>query len=352
MSSRFNQAYRVDSTTVVTAAFWNRVFRDLDTRIVGIEEKKASFEEVEKALIEVGLNRVNEVLQPAAERIFRVADLGFLIASSDEEVAYTEGQASSLLIREGDQRALFRPSPFIALTRRSTADDYVIGRTLAYDPVSGVLQFIVETVVGSGGPFDDWDAAALAGSVMAMIASLDEAREARQEVAEKATQVAGHRNDAVAAKDEAVLAKTGAENALASLMEVYRGPLASPPPDGELGHFYFDTTLQQARVYSASGWVPLFTLAIGGIRQGYVEAEASQTVFSVDGEFSFLNVWKNGSLLTPGVDYTTASPNFTLASPASGGDVIAYLGYYAADDTEFYSKSTADSLFGMDGGSY
>lgn len=351
MSSRF-EAYRADGTTTVDVAFWNRIFRDIDTRIVAIEEKKASFEQVEKTLIDVGLVRVNEVLQPAAERIFRVTELGFLIASSDEEVAFTEGQSASILIREGEQRTLFKPSAFIALTRRSVADDYVIGRTTSYDPVSGVLQFHVELVEGTGGPFDDWDIAALAGSVMAMVAALDEVRDARQEIATKAETAAQNASDAIDAKNAALLAKTGAEGALASLLELYRGPLAEPPVDGEIGHFYYDTTLQQARVYSSAGWVPLFTLALGGIRQGFVEAEASQTVFTVDGGFTFLNVWQNGALLTPGVDYTTASPDFTLTSGASGGDIIAFLGYYAADDVEFYSKGTSDSLFGMDGGTY
>lgn len=220
MSSRFERAYRVSGTTTFDAAFWNRVLRDLDTRMVGIEERKADFEEAERTLLELGLKRINETLLPAAEKIFRVMELGFLVASSDEEATFVEGETASLTIREGDQRELFTPSPFIALTRRSTTADYVIARTLAYDSESGVLLFSVETVVGNGGPHDDWDVAALAGSVQAMIAALDETKALQQTVADdkaetlsarNAAQTA--RNQAVSAKDDAQAARTGAENA-------------------------------------------------------------------------------------------------------------------------------------------
>lgn len=220
MSSRFERAYRVSGTTTFDAAFWNRVMRDLDTRMVGIEERKADFEEAERTLLELGLKRINETLLPAAEKIFRVMELGFLVASSDEEATFVEGETASLTIREGDQRELFTPSPFIALTRRSTTADYAIARTLAYDSESGVLLFSVETVVGNGGPHDDWDVAAPAGSVQAMIAALDETKALQQTVADdkaetlsarNAAQTA--RNQAVSAKDDAQAARTGAENA-------------------------------------------------------------------------------------------------------------------------------------------
>lgn len=351
MSSRFD-AYRVDGDTVVDVAFWNRIFREVDARIASVEDKKASFEEAERLILELGLQRINSTLLPAAERIFRVAELGFLIASSDEEVAFYEGQEASITIREGDQRGLFTPSPFIALTRRSTPDDYVIGQALAYDPESGVLLVDVITVVGTGGPFDDWDVAALAGSVMAMVAALEETRSLRQGVADDAQAASSAKDTAVSAKDTAVDAAASAAAALNSFVTVYRGASATPPENGEVGHFYFDTALQQARVYSSAGWIPLFTVALGGVRQGYFVATDDQTEFSADGDFSFINVFKNGVLLTPVDDYTVASPDFTLTSGATEGDIIAYLAYHLSDHVDFYTKSVADDLFGMDGGTY
>lgn len=360
MSSRFERAYRVDGRTVLNAAFWNRIMRDLDTRIVGIEEKKADFEEAEKTLLDLGLRRINETLLPAAERIFRVAELGFLVASSDEEATLVQGQQASLTIREGDQRDLFTPSPFIALTRRSTTDDYAIARTIAYDRESGILLFDVETLVGNGGPHDDWDVAAMAGAVQAMVSSLDETQSLRQQVADDKAAVEQLKADTVQEKEAAQAAKLGAdeaksgaedaktaaEAALNSFLTVYRGAHSSPPENGEQGHFYFDTTLQQARVYTAAGWAPLFSVALGGIRQDTIEAEEAQTVFTVDGGgFTFINVFKNGVLLVPGVDYTTASPDFTLTEGAKEGDLISYTAYFATDQTDFYTKEAADERF-------
>jgi len=111
MSSRFDRAYRVTGDTVVNAAFWNRIMRDLDTRIVGVEEKKADFEAAEQTLLDLGLRRINETLLPAAEKIQRVSEMGFLVASSNEELTVEEGATVSLTITAGDQRDLFTPSP-------------------------------------------------------------------------------------------------------------------------------------------------------------------------------------------------------------------------------------------------
>ena len=352
MSSRFEQAYRVDGATKLTATLWNRIFRELDTRLVSIEEKKASFEEAERQLLQIGLDRINEALLPAAERIFHVAELGFLVASSDEEATFVEGQEASLTIREGDQRELFTPTEFVALTRRSTPEDWVIARTLGYSRESGVLLVRAEVVKGSGGPHDDWDVSATPGAAQAVVDLFEQVSSLRQEVADDKAAVAidkaaaqSARTDAQNARDAAIIAKTDAESALASFMTVYRGALPSAPPDGEQGHFYFDTTLQMARVYTASGWEPLFQVSLGGIRQGFFEATNGQDEFTVAGGFSYLNVWVNGVLLTPGVDYTTASPDVTLAVPLSAGDQVAYTGYYATEVTDFYSKLDADARF-------
>jgi len=352
MSSRFDRAYRVSGTTVVNADLWNRIMRDLDTRIVAVEEKKADFEEAEKTLLELALRRINETLLPAAQRIQAVSELGFLIASSDDELTVVPDQQASLRISEGAQRDLFTPSPFVALTRRSTIEDYAIARVVTYDRETGILVFDVESVTGNPGPHNDWDVVALAGAVMAQMATLDETKALRAEVADDKAAVAldkaaaqSARTEAQSARDAAIIAKTGAENALASFMTVYRGALPSAPPDGEQGHFYFDTTLQMARVYTASGWAALFNLSLGGIRQGFFEATNGQDEFTVAGGFTYLNVWVNGVLLTPGVDYTTASPDVTLAAPLSAGDQVAYTGYYATEATDFYSKFDADARF-------
>lgn len=359
MSSRFDRAYRVDNRTVFNAIFWNRVLRDLDTRILSVEEKKVAFEEAEKILLDLGLKRINETLLPVAEHIMRVSELGFLAASSDTAAALSTGDVVTLVVREGEQRGLFRPSPFIALTRRSTMADYALARTVSYDAETGVLIFQVEVVVGNGGPHNDWDIAALAGSVAAMTSALDETRSLRQgiaedrvaitqvgqTVAEDRQAVAQARTDAATFRTQAGQSSDAAASHLATFLQVYRGALASAPANGVVGHFYFDTTQQQARVFTTTGWAPLFTVALGGIRQGEHTATAGQTVFNVEGGFTYLNVFKNGLLLVPGTDYTASDPQFTLTGGASAGDVLAYIAYRASDETDFYTKAVSDGRY-------
>lgn len=265
---------------------------------------------------------------------------------------------------------MLHPSPFIALTRRSTVEDYAIARTISYDNETGVLAFEVLGVTGNGGPHSDWDIAALAASVPASLMMLEEVRTLRQQVADDVGDFEGLK-EAVEADREAVdqartdvgnirteveQARDDAQGHLDTFLQVYRGALSAPPAGGQIGHFYFDTTDQQARVYTESGWSPLFSVALGGIRQGHHVATNGQTEFVVDGGFTFLNVFKNGSLLEPGADYTHDSPTFTLTSGAAAGDVVAYLAYRQIDEVDFYTKADADARYlhvgQLDGGTY
>jgi len=62
MSSQFEKSYRVTPNSTLSAHLWNSILQNIDQRILGIEDKKASFEEAEKQLLEVGLRRINETI--------------------------------------------------------------------------------------------------------------------------------------------------------------------------------------------------------------------------------------------------------------------------------------------------
>lgn len=190
MTSRF-RAYSADANTTFDYAFWNRVMQELDARILGIEEKKADFEEAERQLIEVALRRINETIQPAAERIHALSTLGFLVASSDDSVKPEAGQQLTIIVREGDERELFAPSPFLALTRQSTVDDYAIARRVAYAKETGQLLVEVLATFGNMGPHDDWEICALAGSTMAQLEMLADAQAIQDDIIEKHAAVTG-----------------------------------------------------------------------------------------------------------------------------------------------------------------
>jgi len=176
MSSQFEKSYRVTPNSTLNADLWNSILQNIDQRILGIEDKKSSFEEAEKQLLEVGLRRINETIGPAAQKIFQMSQLGFLTASSAEMLKPVDGETLSVHLIKGDQADLFSPSPFIALVRRSTPDAYAIGKLLHYDRELARLDISIVSAQGDMGPHDDWDVAALAGSVKAMWDALNESR--------------------------------------------------------------------------------------------------------------------------------------------------------------------------------
>lgn len=236
----FERRFSAAALKSLTPETWDLFVRTINARLKGVEEKKADFEEAERTLLDLGLARINETIQPAAERIYHVAELGFLVASSDTEVELAEGQEVLLTIQDGDQRELFVPTPFLALVRRSSYTDYAIASLVSYDQETGQLLVLIKSVTGNPGPHNDWDVAALAGHVMAMDDALKTTQELRDEVADDLATVEAHKatvaaDKATVASDKitvaadrsaAEIARVGAEaafNAASELLEIVDG---------------------------------------------------------------------------------------------------------------------------------
>jgi len=250
MSSQFNRSYHVTSSTVLSADLWNSVFQNIDLRLIGIEEKKASFEQAEQQLLELGLRRINETLQPAAEKIFALSEMGFLVASSEELIKPIDGQMLSVHLIKGVQSDLFTPSPFIALVRRSTPDSYAIGELLHYDRGLARVDMKIVSVQGVVEPYDDWDVAALAGSVKAMWDALIESRQIRDDVVTKHSDIQANAAD--------VVAKHGAiATSHADFVSTWFGARDTPPDNAKIGAMYLDTGSNpaQVKVKTPQGWV-------------------------------------------------------------------------------------------------
>ncbi|HWO57703.1 MAG TPA: hypothetical protein VNN55_09075 [bacterium] len=69
MPSRFEKYRFRDGVTPLSEDTFNRVLRDIDLRIVALEEIKASWEEAVRILTDQGLLRINEALLPALETL-------------------------------------------------------------------------------------------------------------------------------------------------------------------------------------------------------------------------------------------------------------------------------------------
>ena len=327
--------------------FWNPRFEDIDLRLAEAESAMRVIDETAARAESAALSRINDVLTPLAaeaqERLTRVATI--FEATSSSEVTFGEG-IRQFLIPQG-QRLTFAPLAYLIAFPTGDLSRYLTGRFVSYSHTSGILQIDVMRAVGEGME-SDWqitpmafasELEALADDVTAKAAATNADRGA---VASDLTATNAARDAAIAAKGLAEVARDHAEARYASFATVYRGELASDPVDGEQGHWYFNTAQQMARVRGAESWGPLFSVSLGGIRQGDVTATPGQTTISV-GSFTFMNVWRDGAKLVPGVDFTLASPNITLMTAATGGEVLSYLGYHSTDVTDFYTKEQVDA---------
>lgn len=328
---------------------WNDRFEDMDLRMASAEEANKVIDQTAARAEQAALSRINDVLTPLAreaqERLTEVAVL--FEATSNTPATIGEG-GLQFEIPEG-KRLTFAPLAYLSIFPTGDLSRSMAARTVSYDPTNGILEVEVMRVVGEG-TFDDWQIAPMASvseleglAVVASNAANATASDRIAVAADRATAVQA-KNDAVAAKGAAEMANTSAQGHLNSFLTIYRGALAADPATGQQGHFYFNTTQQMAKVYTATGWAPLFSVSLGGIRQGEIVATAGQTVLEV-GAFTFMNVWRDGVKLVPGIDFTVASPNVTLLTPATAGQRYSYLGYYSTEQTDFYTKAVSDERY-------
>jgi microcystin-dependent protein len=142
---------------------WRRAMAAIEGRLRGLEDQRADYEEAIRRFEELALARINEVLLPALEQITAAASLGFLLARSGTEGSLIADERIQFMLDEGPQRELFTPTPFVAVQRTSTTDDFAVGYVEAFDRESGYLLVKILVVYGSPGPFDDWVISAAPG---------------------------------------------------------------------------------------------------------------------------------------------------------------------------------------------
>ncbi len=146
-----------------------RYFSDIARRLVRAENQEALIQAATRALIEFGLQRVDESLAPAIERLQLASELGFLVASSATSLTLATGEAVFEI--DEAQRELFTPTPVLTITREAEGaeSEYAVARLTSYDPETGGLVVDVQTISDIAGAHDDWVIAASAGLAPAII---------------------------------------------------------------------------------------------------------------------------------------------------------------------------------------
>jgi hypothetical protein len=162
-----------------TADRLNSAMQVLDQRLRALEPFTPSWQQAVNDLRDVGLSRLNDAILPAYNRIQLLSTLGFLFAGSSSEVTLTQDMTATFVIDDETQKSLFTPTPFLALTRSSTVDDWAIAQLISYEAATGTLMVLVKTINGDAGPHTDWQIGACAATTIAAMsyfAQIDSAR--------------------------------------------------------------------------------------------------------------------------------------------------------------------------------
>jgi len=316
-------------------AFWNGFLGEVGTRFRSLEKIKIDWETVSRQGIEVALERINEVLGPAAERVQNIAALGFLSVESKSSRTLALGVVS-FTPEAGDQLDLFVPTPFVAVTRATDPFDFAIGRVVYFNRADRIIDIEIVYFEGDPGPHNDWTIAAVAGQALAQTSLLNQTVDAKDEAVSAMMASAGYQAD--------VTTKAGTVVGLWNAFRMAVAPSGpTTPVTANFGQFWYDGEI--VRVYDGSAWAPAVTASIGGIRteSGTFGASPSGNI-TVGGGFSFAMVWLNGTLLKEGPDYTASTPLITITGATEGDEYFVWA-YQANDPTDYYTKEEANGAF-------
>jgi hypothetical protein len=245
------ETYHATRTTDFNEGFWNKFLGELGARFRALETIKIDWEVVSQEGIQVALDRINEVLGPAAERVQNIASLGFLSVESHSERTLEVGLVNFVAV-QGDQLDLFVPTPFVAVTRVANPLDYALGQVTFFDRETGSMDIQISYFDGDPGPHSDWVISAVAGQAIAQNSLLNQTLAARDIAV-------GARQDVEADREEV------AENT-ASVFELYgdfrdamapSGPVA--PADPKPRQLWFDGAV--LRVWNGAAFTPVAVAA-------------------------------------------------------------------------------------------
>ena len=192
VTRRLDEQFPLDASDVV-APTMRQILRAIELRFSILEQTKADYEAAVAHLTSLGLARINEILLPASQRILDYSTLGFLLANSTSEVTLAEGAQALFIIDDETQRQLFTPTPFVAIQRNGSPDDYAVAKIDVLHRDTGSLLVTVASVYGNPGPHNDWVITAAPGISEATRSYFEQAFAAKNSARNDAEQVAADR---------------------------------------------------------------------------------------------------------------------------------------------------------------
>ncbi|MCH4539062.1 hypothetical protein [Ochrobactrum sp. A-1] len=351
---------------------WDGLIEAIGARLAPLEENLGIQREVTDAIIARGLTVIEQELTPIvnnAEEYFgqAQADLdaktirfekkvtgGTVVAFSTSSSNLVLGGVATLVLDPAD-REFFATTPYVAISRASTVNNWAIGKVNSFNRTTGLLSVTLEKVEGTGGPYTDWVITSLPGATMLQKYYYEQTVALRAQVATDKSGTAADKNATETARDESINARSGAVSAKTSAEQVYadmRKAVAAPvviPTNPVEGQLWWDGEV--TRVYqSGVGFVPTVTVSIGGRRyEKGIFGVNPDGVINVAGGFTAALVFVNGTLLDEDTHYTSDSPTITVLN-AVEGDRYFIEAYLSTSAVDYYTKEQVDNKVGEPNG--
>mgnify|MGYP000938752299 CR=1 FL=1 len=232
------------------------------------------------------------------------------------------------------------------------------GLPLAGGTMSGAIAMGTNKITGMGDPTAAQDASTKAytdsilgsatSAATSATAAATSASNASTSASSASTSATNAGNSETAAASSAAAAATTYDN----FDDRYLGSKSSPPTvdnDGDAlltGALYWDTTAEEMRVYTGTGWTAAGSAVNGTSSRQTYTATAAQTTFAITYDVGFVDVYLNGSKLLVVTDFTaTSGTSIVLATGATAGDIVDIVAYGAFNVANTYTQAAADAKF-------
>jgi len=159
-------------------------------------------------------------------------------------------------------------------------------------------------------------------------------------------------SNAATSESNAATSATSAAASYDSFDDRYLGSKSSSPSvdnDGDAlltGALYWDTTAEEMRVYTGTGWTAAGSAVNGTSSRQTYTATSGQTTFAITYDVGFVDVYLNGVKLLVSTDFTaTSGTNIVLTTGATTGDIVDIVAYGAFNVANTYTQAAADAKF-------
>lgn len=131
----------------------DRAMAAIDARLRALETPRGQFDAMLLQLQKIGLERINDALQPYYRALTAIVSLGVLFnAASSSTVPIGTGPAAFALSE--DDRDRFAHAGFMIAVSQADSRNALLGRTVGYDRAAGLYTMDVVIASGSGTPAD------------------------------------------------------------------------------------------------------------------------------------------------------------------------------------------------------